>query len=153
MDAKSRKLRRMQLDQLLVQNFNMGIPETPTGGWIRAIRQALGMNYEVLGKRLGVSKQTAHQLERAESNGAITINRMRIAADALECDLVVLLVPRQPLAEIVLQRAIEASTNQVQRVSHSMAMEQQYVSRDRINQMVDDRVAEMIENGDQKIWE
>ncbi len=153
MDANSRKLRRTQLDQQLLHHFNTEIPPTPRGGWIRAIRQALGMNYEVLGKRLGVSKQTAHQLEKAESSGSLTINRMRAAANALECDLAILLIPRQSLEKTILERATVVSTVEVMWIKHAMALEQQAISQDRIEQMIVDRASEKIERGDQEIWE
>ena len=80
MDAKRRRLRREQLDHQLNVIQSLDLPSTPRGGWIGAIREALGMTLESFGNRLGVSRQTAHELVKAESDGSLTIKRMRNAA-------------------------------------------------------------------------
>ncbi len=94
----SRQLLRRQLDARL-----QAIPREPPpkGGWIRAIRTALGMTMAQLGQRLRVSAPAIADLERREANESISVARLRSAADALGCDLQIVLVPRVPLAEMV----------------------------------------------------
>src|SRR5580658_2841832 len=97
MDRARRLLRLQQLDRQL---RGVEIPQAPRDGWIRAIREALGLSLEDLAQRLGLaSRTTAHQLERAEVSETITLRRLRAAADALGCDLAVVLIPRKPLSE------------------------------------------------------
>lgn len=153
MDARRRSLRRQQLDRQLGL-ARASLPEaTPQGGWIKAVREALGLTLETFGRRLGISRQSTFQLERAEVDGSITLRRLRAAADALECDVVVVLVPRRGLEETVRARAVEAARKQLQRVGHTMAMEAQAVSDSRMEEMVKRAAEDMVERNDPRLWE
>ncbi len=97
----------------------------PPRGWIRAIRDALGMTAEQLGARLGVQQSRVSRLEQAERSGAVTLASLERAADALGCDLRYVLVPRQPLEQTVRTRATELARQDMARVKHKMALEDQ----------------------------
>jgi predicted DNA-binding mobile mystery protein A len=131
----------------------LALPAPPKAGWIETIREALGMSLEVLGHRLSVTRQTAHELIRAEGDGSLSVKRMRAAANALECDLVVLFVPRRPLEETVRGRALSIARAQVARTGHSMALEAQSVSSERASQMVEDVADDLIDRGDPRLWD
>ena len=45
----------------------------PPKGWVRAIRDALGMSGTQLGKRIGVTQQTVTAIEKSEENGTVQI--------------------------------------------------------------------------------
>jgi len=77
----------------------------PPVGWIRVIRDAIGMTAAQLGKRLGVSQQRALVIEQAEISGGITLSSLARAADALDCELLYAIVPRTPLVRLVEDRA------------------------------------------------
>ena len=77
----------------------------PPNGWLRAIREALGMTAAQLGKRLSVSQQRALAIEQAETSGSITLASLARAADALDCELVYAVVPRTSLERLVQDRA------------------------------------------------
>jgi len=82
--------------------------QQPQRGWIRAIRDALGVSGPQLAFRLGVSKQRISALEKAEIEGGASLNSIRQAADALDCDLVYALVPRDAaVADKVLVAALQ----------------------------------------------
>lgn len=65
------------------------------GGWLRAVRQAIGIPVHVLQKRLGVTKYEIFRLEKAERTSRIVLANLKRAAEALGCDLVYALVPRE----------------------------------------------------------
>ena len=65
------------------------------GGWLRAVRQATGVPVHVLQKRLGVTKYEVFRLERAERTSRIGMANLKRAAEALGCELVYALVPRE----------------------------------------------------------
>ena len=153
MDGTRRYLRRTQLDSQLKVVRETPRPYMPSRGWIRAIREALGLTQEVFGRRMGVSRQTAFQIETAEVSESITLRRMRAAADALECDLVVAFVPRSSLEEVVQFKARAAAYEQLQRMGQTMALEAQGISQSRVDEMVSRLAQEMIERNDQRIWE
>jgi len=153
MTAKQRRLRRQQLDAQLSASALGVTPLRPHGGWIQAVREALGMTLDAFGVRLGVSRQTVHQLEHAEATDSITIKRLRAAADALECELVIFLRPKHPLGETVHERARLVARQLVMRTSHSMAMEEQSVSTQRVEDLIEETAAELINKNDSRIWQ
>ncbi len=97
----------------------------PFGGWIRAIREALGMRADDLAARMGVSQPSLTRLEKSERVGTIGLDALTRAADALECDVVYALVPRRPLDDIVADQARRRALQRVSRVAHTMALEDQ----------------------------
>ena len=68
----------------------------PVRGWIKAIREALGMTAEQLAKRLGVKQPSVVALEQSEAKGTIELATLRRVAEALDCTLVYALVPNKP---------------------------------------------------------
>jgi predicted DNA-binding mobile mystery protein A len=99
----------------------------PHGGWIRAIRDALGMTAEDLADRMGLTQSAVTRLEKSERSGRIQLDTLQRAAHALECDLVYALVPRRNLDEMVAERARELALERLGRVEHTMALESQSV--------------------------
>jgi predicted DNA-binding mobile mystery protein A len=97
----------------------------PPKGWVRAIRNALGMSGTQLARRLGISPQSTDALERSEASGAIKLETLRRAAEALDCTLVYALVPNQSLEEMVRSRARAIALRDLGRVSHTMKLEAQ----------------------------
>lgn len=65
------------------------------GGWLRAIRQTMGIQAEELAKRLNASRREVFRLERSEKEDRIMLGTLRRAAAALECELVYALTPRE----------------------------------------------------------
>jgi predicted DNA-binding mobile mystery protein A len=152
MDARLRDLRRRQLDRSL-EGVRAVLPSAaPTGGWLKAIRESLGMSLEVFGRRLGLDRAGAFKLEKAEAGGAITLKRLRAAADALECDLAVVLLPRRPLTAMFQARAEEVARRQLEGVQHSMALEDQALTPTELEEMVQSAARDLIERGDRKLW-
>ena len=117
----------------------------PSGGWIRAIREALGMPLEDFAARLQVTKSTASRLEASEREGRIQLESMQRAAAALECDLVVALVPRHSLEETVRARARERALIDMGDVEHTMNLEDQALGSAEVDRLVDDLAAELMD--------
>jgi predicted DNA-binding mobile mystery protein A len=92
-----------KLDQRLAGLDPLLGVQRPSQGWIRAIREAIGVSAGEVGRILGVSRQLPLQFERAEVEDSITLKSLRAVANALDCDLVYALAPRagslQALAE------------------------------------------------------
>jgi predicted DNA-binding mobile mystery protein A len=101
--------------------------QRPPKGWLRAIRDALGMTTTQYAKRLGVSQPRIIELEKSEISGSVTLHSLQRAAEALDCRLVYALVPERPLAETVQKRAEIVADRQLKAVKHSMSLEDQTV--------------------------
>lgn len=97
----------------------------PPRGWVRAIREALGMSAATLAERLGTTAGAVTRLEQSEAADRIRLDTLRRAADALGCDLVYLLVPRRPLTAVVRDRARELAHGQVAATEQTMRLEDQ----------------------------
>jgi predicted DNA-binding mobile mystery protein A len=100
----------------------------PSRGWIRAIREALGMTTGQLAKRLGVHQPRVVELERGEATGNITVKSLDRAAKALGCRLVYALVPEEPLADTISKRASILADRQLAYVQQTMRLEAQEVT-------------------------
>lgn len=110
----------------------------PHKGWIRAIRDALGMSSRELANRLGVSQQTVAEFEANELRGTIRLDSLKRVADALDCDLTYYLIPRQDLEEMVRERALKKARRHLSRVSHHSRLEDQQLDEAREEDQLED---------------
>lgn len=97
----------------------------PRSGWIRAIRDALGMSAAELAARVGVSKGRITQIERAERDSTLTLATLERVAAGLGCRVEYVLIPERPLDAMVKDRALEKATTIIASVDHTMALEDQ----------------------------
>jgi predicted DNA-binding mobile mystery protein A len=102
----------------------------PRSGWLRAVREALGMTGAVLGRRLGVSAQAVRAMETSEVDGRIRVDTLRRAADALDCVFVYAILPKTSLEAVVQRQATKIAADQLIATSHSMALEDQATNVD-----------------------
>jgi len=100
----------------------------PSRGWVRAIREALGMTTGQLARRLGVQQPRVIELERGEASGNITIQTLERAAEALGCRLVYALIPERPLGDVLKERATTAADRRLASVDQTMRLEAQGVT-------------------------
>ena len=99
----------------------------PPRGWLRAVRNALGMTTAQLARRLGVSQPRIMELEKSEVSGTVSLNTLQRAAEALGCRVVYALVPDRPLAQAVAERAERLAQAQAAAVRQTMLLEGQAV--------------------------
>ena len=117
---------RAQLDaKLEALRPALGHSTMPRGGWLRPIRESLGMSAEQLGERLGISKQSVRQLENNELRRTLSLGSLERVARALGCRLTYVLVPDESLEAQLDRRARLVARQKLQRVGHSMVLEAQ----------------------------
>ncbi len=86
---------RAELDEIaLAFRLCKGKGQRPEG-WMRAVRQAIGVPVVELGRRMGVAKGQVLRLEESEQRGHVRISTLRRAAEAMGCELVYALVPSE----------------------------------------------------------
>src|SRR4030065_64685 len=122
MAKKYQKSALEQLDPSLIRFAPLREVAPPRNGWIRAIRDALGMSGRQLGKRLGVSKMRVADMERAETAGATSLKTLRRAAEAMDCALVYALVPKTTLKETLRKQAHHKARQDTERAAHTMGL-------------------------------
>lgn len=139
-------LRRQQLDDRLSPLRDKLLPARPDQGWIRTIREALGMSLRQLGQRAGITKASAAQMEKREAEGTITLNSVQKLADAMQADLHYFIIPRRPLEETVRRRAEFLARRLAQEVSDSMALEAQATSQARLQEIIEHHTVKLMED-------
>ena len=153
MKATLRSRARKSLDERLVPR-DRPRPDSgyrpPATGWIRAIRDALGMSREQLGRRVSLRPQTIDDWEKAEASGAIQLKTLRRAAEALDCTLVYALVPRTSLQDAVNARARRIALRELGRVAHTMTLEDQATDGSDSDEQIDDYIRNHVRDRD--IW-
>jgi predicted DNA-binding mobile mystery protein A len=101
---------------------------------------------------MGIRQPSLIALEKAEAKGTVSLNTLRRAAAAIDCDLVYVLVPRRPLAETVRRRARVMAEAQVAAASHTMHLEGQGISA-RARAAEVKRLADILVNEGSRLWE
>jgi predicted DNA-binding mobile mystery protein A len=140
---------RLHLDERLKEIGPVSRYTPPVKGWIRAVREALGMTAEQLGRRLGVKQSSVALLEQSEAKGSIELATLRRAAEALDCTLVYAFVPKQSLEETVRARARKFIRRRLAPVEHSMLLENQ-----KVQGKEEERMDEVLrETSPSKLWE
>ena len=80
------------LDEQLAPGRNLPYLR-PQAGWLRAIREALGMTVRQFAKAAGAAPSSAQAAERAEARGDISLSTLSRYAEALGCEVRYVLVP------------------------------------------------------------
>jgi predicted DNA-binding mobile mystery protein A len=145
------ELQRRQLDRMFETIPRDLLLHRPSRGWIRELREAIGMSAGELARRLGVSRATVSQMERDEKTGAITLKRLERAAEALDCSLGYVLIPKRQLGDIVRTRANEVASRLIGQVDQTMALEAQETSADERARAIDDLAADLVRRG-RRLW-
>jgi len=117
-------------------------------GWIRTLREALGMTSTQLARRMGMSQPRVIQMEKNEQN--LKISTLEKAANAMGCKLLYVLVPQEPIERIIHERAHAAAERLFHKVNMNMALENQRVDS---KEMIEDIAKELLDGSLSKIWE
>ena len=152
MRAQDRALARKHLDEKLGPLRDSKALLRPPKGWVKALRDALGMTAEQLAQRIGVTKPRVYEIERAELNGSITLGSLERAARAMDCQLVYALIPRQPLQAMVDQRALLEAKKRMRAAAHTMILEDQVLEEPELRQQIDALAEELLNQKGAMLW-
>jgi predicted DNA-binding mobile mystery protein A len=151
---KNTKLQFQQLNEKMDQLNGMQHVIVPPIGWIKAIRNGIGMSMEQLGKKLSITKQGVMDIEKREKEGAITIKSMQEIAKAMDTQFVYGFVPNAgSLEEMIETRALEIASKIVERTSTTMKLEDQANSKERIEKAIKERASEIINKTPKILWD
>lgn len=125
----------------------------PPSGWIKAIREALGMTAEQLARRMGVVQSRVSTLEKAERTGTPSLKTLRQAAEAMDCVLVYAIVPRTSLDEILRDQATKKADVELARHHHTMRLENQAMDKRDLAAERERLVADMLAGSLRRVWD
>lgn len=144
---------RKHLQRAISGLLGDGFPQKPPRGWIRAIRDALGMTTRQLAARLRVSQPTLVALEKGEVLETISLKTLRRAAAALDCSLVYALVPNQPLEDMVRARAQALAEAQRAHTDQTMRLENQSLREPERTAELHRLTEEYLRIGGSRLWD
>ena len=133
---------RSQLDERFRELGSAKRYTPPVRGWIKALREALGMSTAQLAKRLGIRQPSLVALEQSEAKGTIELATLRRVAEALDCTLIYALLPNKPLETTLRDRARAFARRRRAPVEHSMLLEDQKVTAKDAEARLDELVRE-----------
>ena len=146
------RLRLAHTEQALAPFIALRGRSVPVGGWLKAVREALGRSLREQATRLHISGPSLHKSEAAEAGDRITLGQLRRLADGLGCELVYGLVPREPLTQTVEAQATRMAQQQVLKVAHSMGLEDQRPSDAFLEQQIAASRRALLEGSWTRLW-
>lgn len=150
-DTKS--LARKHLDRRLSPFRQASDLARPPRGWIRAIREALGMTTAQLAARTGLSQSRIPRIEKGEVDGSITLKTLRSIAEGMDCTLVYALIPNEPLDDMITTRARLIADRQLARTSHTMKLENQALEPRELKTERQRLIDELINSDPRRLWD
>jgi predicted DNA-binding mobile mystery protein A len=153
MNIKYKRLAREQLDKTLKRFEALKVTAVPAKGWIRAIRDTLGMSGKQLAKRMGVNQQRIARMERDERPGKITVKTLQAAAEAMDCIFVYGLVPRGTLEQTIQNQAKRLAKKQAARGNQLMRLENQELGETEKEKAFKELVEEIVRTMPKSLWE
>jgi predicted DNA-binding mobile mystery protein A len=150
--AKSDALRRRQLDRLFAQLSGLRTLSPPRRGWIAEVRNVLGMSTRQLAQRMSVSQPSITGLERSERQGAVSLNSLQKAAEALNCRLVYAFVPEESFEHIVREQARTVARRMLDNVEHTMALEDQAGESGRQEEAIAELADDLVRSLSRELW-
>lgn len=147
------KLIREQLEKTLSKFDVLRDSPPPVKGWIRAIRDALGMNGRQLADRLGEHRSRTKQIEQQEMVGSLTLKTIRRIAEALDCEFVYGFVPRTSLEETVRNQAKQIALRRLDRASHTMKLENQALGKKENKEILSNMIEKIMNELPINLWD
>jgi predicted DNA-binding mobile mystery protein A len=121
-------------------------------GWVRAIRDALGLTGAQLARRLNIRPASLSELEKNEASGRITLATLKRAAEALDCTFVYALVPKRSLEKTVEEAAKAAAQKELAAALYTMELEAQGVRAGDKREMLEALTADIAKAGGKRLW-
>lgn len=146
------EMNRIHLDEH-AERARQSMPvDPPRDGWLRSIREALGMPAAYLAAKLGISVSGIRKMEQNEIEGKINLATLKKAADALDCDLRYMLIPRKPIRKRLFNMAKAVSEQEIKEVTGNMGLEGQLPSKKCIALQKRYRIQELMTSDIKSLW-
>ena len=142
-----------QLSQYLNSIVSFKAVKLPAKGWVRALRDGLGMSRRQLADRLGLSTSRIQRLEEDEVSGAVTIKTLRKTAEAMDCVFIYAMIPRESLEATIKKQANKKAIQYLQDSSHSMKLEDQAISNKASKEMLETITNQIMSKSTRTLWD
>ena len=126
----------------------------PRMGWVKAVRESLGLTTRQLAERLKIAQTGVAKLEAREVHKQVTLEMLERVAQGMDCRVYYAIVPvKSSLEEILEARSIKAAERILRSIKHSMKLEDQSVNKDENLHQLKALAKELKESLDPCLWE
>lgn len=144
----------LQVEQIdfELEKLKKVLVKRPIKGWLKSIREALGFTTASFAKKVGLSQPRVWEIEKSENDQSVTLKTMKSMAEALECDFVYYLVPKDSLKAVVEKQALKIALEKVTRVSQTMKLESQGIDKDKVKKQISDLKEDLMRQPFKRLW-
>lgn len=119
-------------------------------GQIKLLRETLGMTQKQLGRKVNRSVRSIQQIEKGDAMPKIST--LYKIAEALNTELKIMLIPRQPITEFLDKKASKKAEQLVRINKTSSALEIQSPSEEESNIQIEVLKRELLEKTRDSLW-
>lgn len=94
---------------------------------------------------MGISPKTVYDLEQSEMARTIKLETLQRAADALDCDLEYVLIPRTSLGSMVQNRSTAKARLHIDPIAHHGRLEDQAVPQGVLDSQIQELAAQFVD--------
>ena len=146
MNARVLQIRALDKKTSDLKSAKNIVPQS--SGWIKTVREAIGMTVSQLATRLGVTQPRITKMESNEDN--LKLSTMKKAAEAMNCEFVYYFKPRTTFQNLVDEQAQKKAAEVLKTVNVNMALENQEIAEDEV---VKDFASDLINTKIKQIWD
>ena len=146
MDARVLQIRALDKKTFDLKSAKNIVPQP--SGWIKTVREAIGMTVSQLATRLGVTQPRITKMESNEDN--LKLSTMKKAAEAMNCEFVYYFKPKTTFQNLVDEQAQKKAAEVLKTVNVNMALENQEIAED---EAVKDFASDLINTKIKQIWD
>lgn len=151
---KNRNILLDQTDQKIENLKKAGDFHIPAKGWINAVRLSLNMSFRQMGQKLGMTAQSASEMEKREADDSISLNGLKKFAEAMDMKFVYGFTPKEGSLELMIEkRAYQIAKEIVGRTSVNMNLEDQKNTEKRLKKAVQERANEIKREMPRYLWD
>jgi predicted DNA-binding mobile mystery protein A len=153
MDYWDKKLIREQLDKKITKFKPILNTPIPKGGWVKTIREALGMSTYDLADKTNLDQSRISRIESSEAKQEIKLSTLHKMADGLGVKFVYGFVPEDDLEAIVREQALTIAKKRLSRINHSMKLELQGLTEKEQEKALSDLIDKILIEEPKNFWD
>ena len=153
MNYWDKRVVRDQLDKKLTSLKVFASSGVPKQGWIKTMRDALGLSARQLGKKAGLDQSRISRLEAAEKDGNLKLSSLQKISKGLGMKFVYGFVPAEPLEEMIKAQAKRIAVKRLKRLSSTMRLEKQELLGEDQKKALDDMIEKICVDQPKDFWE
>lgn len=150
---KTKKSEKILLEQITdsakcLARYQRGLT---IGKLIALIRTQLTMSQRVVSKRANMPQATLSRIESGRHQP--TISTLHRILDALECDLLITVVPRTSLDEVRHRQAVKKAEKRVEYLQGTMSLEKQMPNQRLLEEIIKDETKKLLDSSGAELWD